>query len=247
MRRPTARGCAGALLAIAMVAVAAVVPTSLGEVPLRLPRIETFISAACGGATPCPSPERLRWLADLETLLALRMPDLAESDRTRLADVIYEESKAASLDPAFILAVIAVESGFDHVAESERGARGLMQLRPSTLRREAQRSRLQGDPEDPVLNVQAGVRYYRRLLRAFGSPDLALMAYNAGPNRILRYLDEEGAIPERFHEYPRRVRGELRRLRRQISPKVQLALVDRAPASRAAEAGLRKAAAPAMR
>ena len=198
-----------------------VVPASLGEVPHLLPRIETFISAACGGPTPCPSPERLRWLSALEKLLAKRMPALPASDRTRLADVIYDEAKAASLDPVFILAVIAVESGFDHVAQSQRGARGLMQLRPSTLRREAERSQLDGDLEDPVLNVRAGVRYYTRLIRAFGSPDLALMAYNAGPNRILKYLEEKDGIPERFHVYPKRVKREVARLRLHL-PKLRL-------------------------
>jgi len=224
--RPTARGCAGALVAVAVVATALIVPGTMGERPV-LPRIETFISAACGGPSPCPSPERLTWLGDLETMLAERMPDLPESDRTRLADVIYEEAKAASLDPLFVLAIIAVESGFDHVAESDRGARGLMQLRPSTLRHEAARSKLVGeDPDDPILNVQAGVRYYRRLLRAFGSTEIALMAYNAGPNRILRFLQEEGAIPERFLVYPRRVTGELRRLKRKHTPATELALAD---------------------
>jgi len=61
--------------------------------------------------------------------------------------------------------------------------------------------------------VQAGVRYLRRLLDAFGHEEVALMAYNAGPNRILGYL-REGEIPPRFHVYPRRVKAELRRLRR---------------------------------
>jgi soluble lytic murein transglycosylase-like protein len=151
------------------------------------------------------------------------MPGLPESDRTRLADVIYDEAKAASLDPLFVLAVIAVESGFDHGAESDRGARGLMQLRPETLRREAARSRLKGeDPDDPILNVRAGVRYFRRLVRAFGSTDLALMAYNAGPNRILRYLEEEGEVPDRFLVYPQKVAGELQRLQRRPRPQVAL-------------------------
>jgi soluble lytic murein transglycosylase-like protein len=146
------------------------------------------------------------------------MPGLPESDRTRLAEVIYEEAKAASLDPLFVLAVIAVESRFDHVAESDAGARGLMQLRPSTLRREAVRSKLPGDdPDDPILNVRAGVRYFGRLVRAFGSTDLALMAYNAGPNRILRYM-EEGDLPDRFQAYPRRIRRELGRLKRDRAP-----------------------------
>ena len=215
MRRPSARGCAGALAAIALVVVAMSVPATMGEHAV-LPRIETFISAACGGGgAPCPSPERIAWLGRLERILAHRMPALPESDRSRLAGVIYEEAKDAALDPLFVLAMIAVESGFDHVAESDRGARGLMQLQPSTLEREAARSNLDAaDPDDPVLNVRAGIRYYRRLLRAFGSAEVALMAYNAGPNRILRYLQEDGAIPERFRIYPQKVNGELRRLQR---------------------------------
>ncbi len=226
MRWPTVRGCAGALLAIAVMAIAVAVPGTMGELPAS-PRIETFISAACGGSSPCPSADRLRWLGELEKLLAERMPGLPESDRARLADVIYEEAKAASLDPLFVLAVIAVESRFDHVAESEAGARGLMQLRPSTLRREAARSKLLGDdpddPDDPVLNVRAGVRYFRRLLRAFGSTDLALMAYNAGPNRILRYL-EDGDVPDRLQAYPRRIHRELGRLKHRRAPGAELAL-----------------------
>jgi hypothetical protein len=161
------------------------------------------------------TPDRSRWQRALESILAEKMPNVEAADRNRLAAVIYEEAKAASLDPFFVLALIAVESGFDHVAESERGARGLMQLRPSTLRSEAERSRLGADLDDPVLNVRAGIRYLRRLVQAFGSTDVALMAYNAGPNRILRYLQDEGAIPERFLVYPEKVNGELKRLRRQ--------------------------------
>jgi hypothetical protein len=236
VRRPTARGCAGAFVAVAMVAAAVVVPRTLGESAAAVPRIETFISSACGGSSPCPSPrlaprpqperkpERKMWLTDLEHMLAERMPALPKRDRTRLADAIYQEARAASLDPLLVLAVIAVESGFDHTVESAAGAVGLMQLRPSTLLHEAERSGIDlEDPGDPVFNVRTGVRYFRRLIRAFGSTDVALMAYNAGPNRILRYLQEEGAIPARFLVYPKRVNGELRRLQRTQAPAEDLA------------------------
>ena len=94
---------------------------------------------------------------------------------------------------------------------------GLMQLRAPTRRRELERAGLEADfPNDPVANVQAGVRYLRRLLDAFGREEVALMAYNAGPNRILGY-QREGAIPERFFSYPRRVKAELKRLRRMVA------------------------------
>jgi hypothetical protein len=242
VRWPTARGCLGAFAAIVVVAVAVFVPGTLGDLPLG-PRIETFISAACGGPSPCPTAEHLRWLGELEKVLAERMPDLPQEDQARLAGVIYEEAKKASLDPLFVLALIAVESGFNHVAESEAGARGLMQLRPSTLRREAARSKLEGDPDDPALNVRAGIRYFGRLLQAFGSVDLALMAYNAGPNRILRYLHEEGAIPDRFQVYPKRIHREHGRLRRKHVPAEQVASA-RTPGARPSASAESAAATP---
>ena len=227
----------GALGAVALVAAAMIFPEKLGELA-PLPHIETFISMACGGSSPCPSPERNRRLAALEQVVAERMPALPEAERNRLAGVIYDEARAASLDPFFVLALIAVESGFDHVAESERGARGLMQLRPSTLQREAERLHVEdADPDDPVLNVRAGVRYFRRLLRAFGSTDVALMAYNAGPNRILRYLEEDGDIPERFQVYPKRVQGELKRLRRQAPEGAQEQVATNGPTAPGQAAG----------
>jgi soluble lytic murein transglycosylase-like protein len=150
----------------------------------------------------------------LERVLARKMPETEPSERLRLARTIMEEARFAAIDPLFVVALIAVESGFDHGAESVRGARGLMQLRDDTLAAEAERSDLDGDLDDPETNVRAGVRYYRRLLRSFGSHELALMAYNAGPNRILRYLRDEGEVPERFQSYPRRVHAELSKLQR---------------------------------
>jgi soluble lytic murein transglycosylase-like protein len=97
---------------------------------------------------------------------------------------------------------------------SSAGAVGLMQLKEGTMRAEAERGGLRSaDPRDPVASVQAGVRYLRRLVDAFGSVELALMAYNAGPARIVAHL-RQGGVPERFHGYPRKVLGEAERLRR---------------------------------
>jgi len=195
----------------------ALAPRPTSEPP-ALPRVETWISAACGGDFSCA-----RWLEveRLGDVLEERMPDLDEEERVRLATAIAEEAEEARLDPLLVLAVIGVESGFDPEALSQRGAQGLMQLRPATMQREVERSRLEGDdPEDPVLNVRAGVRYYRRLLDAFRqNHDLALMAYNAGPQRISRLLREEGGVPERYRGYPRRVHAELRRLRADGRPR----------------------------
>jgi soluble lytic murein transglycosylase-like protein len=92
-----------------------------------------------------------------------------------------------NVDPALIKAIIANESGFDASATSSAGAQGLMQLMPATA---------QGlgvsDPYDPAQNVWGGTRYIRGLLDRFdGNLELAVAAYNAGPNAVSKY----GGIP----------------------------------------------------
>ncbi len=156
------------------------------------------------------------WVERVDDRLELRMPALPDPDRRILARTLVLEAELARIDPLLVLAIIEVESSYDLDAVSDRGALGLMQLREPTLRREAQRAGLEwADLHDPSTNLRAGIRYLRRLLDAFGREEVALMAYNAGPNRILGYLREgDGGIPTRFHGYPKKVRAELRRLRR---------------------------------
>jgi soluble lytic murein transglycosylase-like protein len=210
------------------------VPRLLSDLPLapcRAPLVPA--TATCGLSLPCAPLGRADWQRLVQAQLATRIPGLSDSDRVRLSEAILDEAGLAELEPLFVLAVIEVESGYDPDARSDRGARGLMQLRPSTLRGEVARSGLRGDdPDDPALNVRAGVRYLRRLLDTFDSRDLALMAYNAGPARIGGHL-KTGGVPERFRAYPRRVRDEERRLRRALSiePPAALAANDAPPAN----------------
>jgi hypothetical protein len=223
MRKPGLRGLAGATIAVGVFAAALVVPSALGEGP-RATGTSQHAPLACA-APPCePGPAGLLDWVDGELLA--RIPQLDTLARRLLARTIVAEAENARIDPLLVLALIEVESSFDPDALSERGAMGLMQLREPTLRQELERAGLAaGDPNDPVANVQAGVRYLRRLLDAFGREEVALMAYNAGPNRILGYL-REGEIPPRFHVYPRRVKAELRRLRRSMGAEPAVALAD---------------------
>jgi soluble lytic murein transglycosylase-like protein len=161
------------------------------------------------------------------------VPSLDVGERGRLAAVIVREAEEARLDPLLVLAVIEVESSFDADALSGAGARGLMQLREPTLRGELRRHGLEGDPADPIDNVRAGVRYLRRLMDSFPGEEVALMAYNAGPNRILGFL-RAGEIPDRFRVYPRRVKAVLRRLRRDTPPAAQVAALRPDPPAAAA-------------
>jgi Transglycosylase SLT domain/Domain of unknown function (DUF4124) len=86
-----------------------------------------------------------------------------------------------------VRAVIQVESAFDHLAVSSKGAQGLMQLMPDTARRMGVANTF-----DARQNIFGGVRYLRLLLDMFqGDVRLATAAYNAGPNAVVRY----GGVP----------------------------------------------------
>jgi soluble lytic murein transglycosylase-like protein len=151
--------------------------------------------------------------------LAERVPELGEPGPAGVAAAILEEAAAARLDPVLVMAIIEVESGWDPGAVSQRGARGLMQLRPATLASEAREGGFDaGDPHDPLVNVRAGIRYFARMVRQFGDDDLALVAYNAGPTRLASYVQAVGEVPDHLLAYARRVRREERLLRRAMGP-----------------------------
>jgi soluble lytic murein transglycosylase-like protein len=227
-RRPArARRVVGMGVGAAVWAVIALGPTDLAR--------ETPPAPAPGVPQEPPVGPLAEMVRRVEASLAERAPELDPGDRIELAATIVREADEARLDPLLVLAVIEVESRFDVAALSEAGAIGLMQLREPTLRRELRRHGIEGDPLDPILNVRAGVRYLRRLMDSFPGEDVALMAYNAGPNRILGYL-RGGVIPERFHVYPRRVKAVLRRLRRE--PAALEALRTPPPQAVVASAGL---------
>lgn len=103
--------------------------------------------------------------------------------RSKFDKVIIEAAKKFDVDAALVSAVIKAESDFNAREVSNKGARGLMQLMPST----AQRFGVT-DSDDPVANIYGGVRYLRWLLETFkGNADLAVAAYNAGEGNVWKY------------------------------------------------------------
>jgi soluble lytic murein transglycosylase len=116
-------------------------------------------------------------------------------------DVFEEHARAQGVDAAWLLAVARQESRFATEARSGAGARGLMQIMPATARWIARRSGMRGyraeHAHEVETNITLGARYLKRVLDRFGSPVLALAAYNAGPTRAQRWRDAgplEGAI-----------------------------------------------------
>lgn len=185
----------------------------LGCLGWAAPRIE----AASAPPAPLVVDEVLDPDAQIiDAVLARRAPELGLTLRRQLGVVIAAESRRAGYDPLLILAVIDVESDFDEGAVSNKGARGLMQVKPSTLHyvagREGLRLTRREVAEDPTVSVRLGIRYLRDLQDQFGGDlDLALMAYNAGPTRIRRALKQKQ--DQRFRRYPALVRRDFRKFR----------------------------------
>ncbi|MGH9465242.1 MAG: lytic transglycosylase domain-containing protein [Thermoanaerobaculia bacterium] len=115
--------------------------------------------------------------------------------------LIYNIAKRYALNPEVIVAMVRAESAFDPMAESTKGALGLMQLMPATARRFG---RATDELLDPELNLETGVRYVAELAGRYAN-DLALIlaAYNAGESSVDRY---RGVPPYReTRDYIRRI------------------------------------------
>ncbi len=121
---------------------------------------------------------------------------LTGGEVVRLAEAV---ARKRGLDPALVLAVVSVESGFRPEAVSPKGAQGLMQLMPRTAA-----SLGVSDALDPEQNLDAGVRHLEALLKLYdGDLTRALAAYNAGQSAVARH----GGVPpyRETRAYVRRV------------------------------------------
>jgi len=95
-------------------------------------------------------------------------------------DLIRQHSHEQGVRVDLVRAVMQVESGFNPYARSTKGALGLMQLMPATIRQYGVIN-----PFNPAENVRAGVAYLRTLLERYqDNEQLALAAYNAGPGAV---------------------------------------------------------------
>ncbi len=97
--------------------------------------------------------------------------------------LINDAAQKYGLQPELLKAVIRAESGFRTNVMSGAGAKGLMQLMPSTAA-----SLGISDPFDPAQNIDGGAKYLKRQLDAFGGDvNKALAAYNAGAGSVKKY------------------------------------------------------------
>ncbi len=113
-----------------------------------------------------------------------KSPYFAKPIRSQYDALIVNTALKYGLEPAFIKAVVHVESAFDHMALSKAGAMGLMQLMPAT----AASYQLTKNTFKPEPNVKAGVQHMRDLMDRYNNDmRLSLAAYNAGSGAVSKY------------------------------------------------------------
>lgn len=109
-------------------------------------------------------------------------------------DEIKQSARARNNDSILILSIIREESYFNPKAQSSVGARGLMQLMPTTAQEAARASEISLPNSnllfDPYINIRLGNIYYSRLKKALMAKDiLAVLAYNGGIGSVLRWTE----------------------------------------------------------
>ena len=127
---------------------------------------------------------------------------LKEGELRELTDLIWSKSKAWGIDPLLILALIKTESSFLWKAESYRGARGLMQILPSTGEWLARRKGIRwAGPYSlyhPTTNVRLGLAYLFELILKFKDVKRAIIAYNLGENELRLRIRKGERLPTRY-------------------------------------------------
>jgi soluble lytic murein transglycosylase len=126
---------------------------------------------------------------------------LDETSAVQIPGWILAESRKYGYDPLFLTALIITESSFYNWAKSNRGAHGLMQLKPATAVALAVETSLKWKGThtlyDPRENIALGAYYLNKMVARFGDLTLALEAYNHGPSRLSRFL-RRGHLPHRY-------------------------------------------------
>lgn len=123
----------------------------------------------------------------------------------KYANAVNKYASDYGIDPNLIAAIIQQESTFNPNAGSSAGARGLMQLMPGTAKEMGVK-----DITNPADNIAGGTRYFAQMLQRYkGDVELALMAYNAGPSRIDKWIDSgrSTALPTETTDYVPKVMG----------------------------------------
>lgn len=200
-------------LAASLAALALIVHSQYGHlVPGHMPSRGGPIAeaAADSGAKPEPvtlsAAEESRYNA-LSEFVANRYR-VSQTVAFGLVELAHRVGKELQLDPLLIIAVISVESRFNPIAESVKGAKGLMQIIPKY---HTEKLQVFGGPEsvfDPETNIQVGARILKEYIRLTGNTGIALQMY-------------AGALSDQEDQYTNKVMNEMQRLQQVVTRSVR--------------------------
>ena len=144
--------------------------------------------------------EKLRIKSKIFKVISSYSTGLDGASLNMIPQWIYEESQKYDYDPFLLTALIVTESSFNNWAKSHRGALGLMQIRPRTGHAMAAEVNLpwEGKPTlyEPESNIALGTYYLNKLQTRFNNDmKLALEAYNHGPTKLQRYIQQGKRLP----------------------------------------------------
>ena len=152
-----------------------------------------------GGSVEIPNDELVS-VEPEDTFEAIPVPKAADAP---FGELIRASAEKNGVDEKLIRRVIAAESNFNPKAVSRKQAQGLMQLLPETAAQYSVKNVF-----DPAQNIEGGTHYLKDLLQKYGgNVELALAAYNAGPDVVLRY----GGVPPfaETRNYVKKITSEL--------------------------------------
>ncbi|MBR6164057.1 lytic transglycosylase domain-containing protein [bacterium] len=116
------------------------------------------------------------------SLNLLILPAFADTvSKVTVKELIVKHAKEMGIEPALALSIAKTESGFNHSTKSRYGAVGVFQLMPRTA------NKMGFNPYKVSDNIKGGITYYKMMYKMFGSVELALAAYNAGPGNVKKY------------------------------------------------------------
>ncbi len=129
--------------------------------------------------------QSFRTVLDQEVLNQVKSDRISSSDHGQYDEIFAQASACYNLPVALLKAITKVESDFNPNDVSSKGAKGLMQLMPSTAAEVGVT-----DPFDPWQNIMGATKYIRKQLDRFGDLRTALAAYNTGPGNVKKYGGE---------------------------------------------------------
>jgi soluble lytic murein transglycosylase len=126
----------------------------------------------------------------------------SDNELRTIAEIVYEESFKRNVDYRLVLAIMKIESNFRHDAVSRKGARGLLQVKPSLAKYLAQDVGVHWKDDttldEPDKNIKIGVHFFSKLVDDFESINMALHAYHVGPTRLKVIVAEKKKPEKRY-------------------------------------------------